>query len=709
MVGVGKSHRKDQDRDHGPDLGRPPGRTTRTQDLEAIEPGESLRIAATQLERLRAGDVPALENAIRGRAVLLPLTILEVRQRLSLAEQAIRSASARGAEPVEIARTRRLLAEVAPRVRQLLAEHDRLATPAANTQAMDRWLADDLERRAAASNDAMPLGVVTGAGPILAQAPTTQPAPSPTVDVAKKSRELAIDVGQGSFYQGSFVLTVSWGATGVGGQVGENEIKAFELTATSKLNRLANKLSAAALNDEANLARLAEGLTVNVELNLAEASLDRDTKETELDLFNVAIKLVGDVTKMLGAPKHLTWTIDGRIVISLKQAVRSLLLRRLRPFLRAQLDERKLGKALDTLGPRLESEKQAYDALVERKNGIAPGTPEADVELRKIEQELAERKQALKKTAHEAKSLGRRLGQARSRTKAALSKMKSGLAKRIAKVMAKKTATFVMNAVLKMIPGLNVISTILDVVEIISLLRQLDWDGGSGGGSDTGKKPAGDEPASGGASEGPITDPGEGDQPGPSSGPSSDPSPDSSSGPSSGPPSSPTEGPARDPAAKRGDNKDGSPPGPSGPDHGGTSPGKDDKGTASPHDGSFDGPITDPDQLKNVNDPRVIVEEFPIAIAAQWFQIESGQLVMTAAGKRWIDGHRRQPIDTTSTLGDAAPTITRNGDEWTLVMTFTVTTKGLPRQRVIPHSFFVKLRNGILVFEPFMMAGSAYR
>jgi hypothetical protein len=125
------------------------------------------------------------------------------------------------------------------------------------------------------------------------------------------------------------------------------------------------------------------------------------------------------------------------------------------------------------------------------------------------------------------------------------------------------------------------------------------------------------------------------------------------------------------------------------------------KEARDPQDGSFGGPVTSPEQTIDLNDPMVVIEEFPVAVATKWFHVVDGQLTVTPVAEAWIAKHLRKPIGS-SKLVAVLPTITRSAGHWTLKVSFRV--QGASgQQQTYGHDFFVTEKDGILRFEPFTL------
>jgi hypothetical protein len=118
-----------------------PGRVSAREQLDQAElsPAGSTRTALSLLAGLEA-ERARLEAAISEGRAILPTVIADIRQRLWLVGEHARKAE----KSPELAAARR---ELEPRLEQLLAAHDRIATPSGKTAAIDRWLADDLAKR----------------------------------------------------------------------------------------------------------------------------------------------------------------------------------------------------------------------------------------------------------------------------------------------------------------------------------------------------------------------------------------------------------------------------------------------------------------------------------------------------------------------------------------------------------------------------------
>ena len=227
--------------------------------------------------------------------------------------------------------------------------------------------------------------------------------------------------------------------------------------------------------------------------------------------------------------------------------------------------------------------------------------------------------------ADEIRDTAKSLKKAKEATNKLRSKVGGKIQKAMAKAMATKTAQFVGRILAKAIPIVNIISTLIDVYDILkALFSDYEKDGGGGSdgdGSGTDEGSASDQKSGETASK-PGTKPGQqvpGGQPGPG-----DPSkPRVPAGPQ-GPTGPQTDGqpPQRPDVAQE--------PGAVGP----TSDKPADKevkpGSGS---GSGSGP-KDPDQASK--DPLVVLmRDLPANTISEWFAFEGNQYVATQAAKNW--------------------------------------------------------------------------
>jgi hypothetical protein len=300
---------------------------------------------------------------------------------------------------------------------------------------------------------------------------------------------------------------------------------------------------------------------------------------------------------------------------------------------------------------------------------------------------LEARKKALEKQmaskADEIRDTAKSLKKAKQATNTLRSKVTGKVQRAMAKAMATKTAQFVARILVKAIPIVNIISTLIDIVDILkALLSDYEEDGGADSGDDesgTDEGTASDQKPGETASK-PGTKPGQpvpGGQPGP------------------GAPSKP-RGPAG-PQGPDGPPTDGQPP--KGPDVA-QKPGT--EGPASDKTNKSGSGQKDPDQASK--DPLVVLmRDLPDNVISEWFAFNGNQFAVTQAFKNWgkknVGESGKQHPNGLFIRGVWVPDMTPDGksSDETIKITFTYRIDKLARHRA--HKLTLGNRNGKVYVE----------
>ncbi len=296
----------------------------------------------------------------------------------------------------------------------------------------------------------------------------------PAVPVSHGSREIKVEWGEGAI-SGGLVLTVEVGPTGV--PLNDSGFKLLESTASTKLNGFARRLETSLMTGEFD-AEVFEGFKLAFETNLATVGVEGD--ELEVDLLSCSVKVVGDATKLIGAPAGTTVSLDGRLTFSLGGKLAA----KLATFAAAQAEQKLLLKQMadltDEVGDhakQLKAAKTELEALEQAGRKLYP-------DAGKLRQAVQFQEGSLSNKSFKLKQLGNKLGGAKRKAAEAITKVFGKIARKIAQQLEKKAVMMVAKSLAKLVPVLNIVSTIIDVVEILGLFSRLISGGGSETGSD---------------------------------------------------------------------------------------------------------------------------------------------------------------------------------------------------------------------------------
>jgi hypothetical protein len=451
------------------------------------------------------------------------------------------------------------------------------------------------------------------------RADTPPPAPSGQGQspVPAPKREIKLEVGSGSL-KGSIVGTFEHGKSAV--QIDESAWKAFQQKTTVKLNGIAAKAEAKLIRGETDF-EIIDGLSFAIEVAGGKMDVSAD-KGLEVSLMTITLKVIGDLSKWMKDPDFartlgpgwdkigprddIKFTIEGRLQISLGSIPE--LKKKIAALAASQADEVKHAKRIGELADDLDKARKESSKLAdeitkleweERELG-RQGKP-TDATRKAMDAKRAERRAVdsnLYKARDELKKATSELSKAKNVSDSLRKKVTGKLGSAVTKLMATKTAQLVGRILLKAIPIVNVISTIIDVLGLIkdlyNLFSRYKGDGAEGeaeGSGEKGKGSGGKD--ANGPTDGPVTSPAQVDK--------------------KLPPASPK------PANK-----------PNGPTSKGSKGGT--------------GPITRPDQVPDPkrldDDPRVVLmRDFPDKVVKEWFEFQRDQLVVSQKAKDWIKQH----------------------------------------------------------------------
>jgi hypothetical protein len=271
---------------------------------------------------------------------------------------------------------------------------------------------------------------------------------------------------------------LEYGKSGV--PLGADQIKALESTSAVQLNGLKTKLESAILSGEIE-GDLFEGLKISIEANALKAGVDSDG-EAEVDLMTITVKLVGDAGHLLNAGPNVTLTIDGNLSIALGGKLAA----QLSSFTVAQLEQQMIAKEMSELGDHLDDNVRKMKDLEAQADLLE--SQGSSKQASKLREEAFQHKLKVSTANQQLERHTGKLKAAKARAEKAIGKLQSKVAKQVAKAMEKKAIKFIATKLMKLVPILNLVSTVMDVIELVGIIKNLlerDFDGNGGETGDT--------------------------------------------------------------------------------------------------------------------------------------------------------------------------------------------------------------------------------
>lgn len=238
-----------------------------------------------------------------------------------------------------------------------------------------------------------------------------------------------------------------------------------------KVNGFVAKLESVVLSGNLD-AEILDGVKVAVEVSALKMSSDMaqaDDPVAALDLLTVALKLQGDVGHWVDVGSNAKVTLEGKVQIALGGKLAA----RLASYTAAQIDRIMAAKEIEVVGETVAKHVESIGQLESRLAALKMNPGAARREIRALEEELFRHRIQVSTGGQQLKGLSKRLGDAKGRARAALGRLEGKFAKKVAWAMEKKVVAKIATGLSKLLPVLNVLSTIADVIEIISLVRDL--------------------------------------------------------------------------------------------------------------------------------------------------------------------------------------------------------------------------------------------
>lgn len=304
----------------------------------------------------------------------------------------------------------------------------------------------------------------------------------PLSPVGHGARDVTIEFGKGSL-TGSITASFDLGTSGIG----DDKFAALKTGATAKLNGFAVELETALLGGEMDLEVL-DGVSITFEGNVMKVTSDGE--ETDIDLATIGVAIEGDVAHWLNVP-GVGMSIKG----NLEFALGGKLAGKLTKYLAAQAEQRRLVKELDEVTHAMERQAQRVKQLQDQlalMDSKTVGTSARE----KLAKELMAETDRLAALKEPYKKLGGKLGAAKKKAAEAISKVQGKVAQKIANAMEKKMVKFVATKLAKLVPVLNIISGVMDVIELIGIIHAIA-NGQTGGSGDEDNKKGNDSDSAG--------------------------------------------------------------------------------------------------------------------------------------------------------------------------------------------------------------------
>ncbi len=310
--------------------------------------------------------------------------------------------------------------------------------------------------------------------------PHGSPAPAPQDHEGAKFK---VEFGHGSV-TGAVMLTLEHGKTGV--PVGD-KLKLLKNTVALKLNGFVMKLETALMNGKLE-GEVFDGIKLGLEANVFKVGSDGE--KLSADLLTVAVKLSGDVGHWLGAGADLKISLDGQVQFALGGKLAA----KLAAQTAANADRILAAADLEAKAAIVAERGRTVGALERKLFDVRHSTkgmrdaPRVEREVAGLERELAGERLQLEQGRKELEALGKGLEAAEKRAASALGRIEGKLARKIAWAMEKKVVGKVLGFLVKALPILNVISMIIDVVDLITMVRALIKYGLGSGDADEGTR-----------------------------------------------------------------------------------------------------------------------------------------------------------------------------------------------------------------------------
>ena len=540
---------------------------------------------------------------------------------------------------------------------------------------------------------------------------------APVIPAGHTSREISVEFGEGSI-TGGITATLEHGKTGFG-SIGPAELKTLERTTQLKINGFARTVQASILNGELAVDMI-DGVQIAVEVSVGEVSKQ---DAVELDLVTVEVKARGDITHWIDAPPGTTMTLDGRIAFALG----GKLAQKAAKVLVARLEQVGIGREIEAVNHSLAAQAKTHAELVTKRDRLARklasgrGDELTRSHVRELEAKIAEKARGIEADARRVEALAQKIDHLEQKAAQSLRSLRGKLAQKVARAMSTKVVRVLGRVLARLLPIVNLIATIIDIVDVALLIKHVVESAGSEGGGGDREGEAG--PGTGGAD-------------------SSHASQDAGTIESARDALHPTakallaaiegprsigletediqlidmmvpehlskaemvqvlmrlrQGPGSETAADAIAALDAALRAVRYPE----------QETTVKVDGKVrhdlgPGPVTTPDaEPLDLDDPLVVAKYLPDALVATWFEIDAGQLVPSAAFASWESAHVGS-IE--SGIAELRHQARRGGDGWHLTITFVLRPSG--NERHIVHDFDVATDSiHGLVFRRFWIVG----
>jgi hypothetical protein len=281
------------------------------------------------------------------------------------------------------------------------------------------------------------------------------------------AQKLTIAIGSG-VVTGSISLEISVGAGGV--PLGTERVKALQTEAQLKLNGLAGELGASVLSGNLE-GDVVEGIKVTVEFT--GGTVATDGEETTKDLLAIRVGLEGDITKLVG---NETPGVSCKISGSVQVALGDKLAEKLRDLARKELEEKMYAMEMEDAAKELAGHEHELAEMRARAAALeaSGGSREA---IHELEEEIAERTADLAARGKSFEELGERLLESRKAARGIVERMEGAAARRIAKVMERKSVKLIAEQLARVLPYVDIAMLAIDLGTTVYKIHELIHEG----------------------------------------------------------------------------------------------------------------------------------------------------------------------------------------------------------------------------------------
>lgn len=265
---------------------------------------------------------------------------------------------------------------------------------------------------------------------------------------------------------GAISLAIEAGKTGI--LLGDDHLKAFKNTASVKANGFVAKLETAILSGTLDR-DIVDG--VKLEFEAKALKLGIDAKKTSAAPLTIAVKLSGDVTnwfgKNIGQDRKVK--LEGSVELTLGQ---EFVAKHLAKVVAAEIEQKALVKKMETATRALATHKTSVQQL-EAQIAAARARGGARQEIQALRRQLSQHDREVRAGVKRIERLSRQLADAQARAARSLGGVKNFVAKKVGKALEKRALKFIAGKLAKIIPVLNAVSVVVDVIDLVVLIHAI--------------------------------------------------------------------------------------------------------------------------------------------------------------------------------------------------------------------------------------------